>query len=247
MEKPWFEDWFNSPFYHQLYFNRDEQEAADFIGKLVAHLQPAPGALMLDIACGKGRHARILADMGFNVTGIDLSPGSIAHARQFENDHLEFYQHDMRLPFRINYFHYAFNFFTSFGYFKTRREHDDAIRTIAGSLRNNGFLVIDYLNVHYAEFNLVRNEEKTINGAHYSITRWDDEDFFYKKITVTHESLATPFSATEQVAKFSPGDFNDMFAYQGLQTQEVFGDYAFGHYDVRKSPRMILIARKMQR
>ncbi|MBI1692779.1 MAG: hypothetical protein FYV88_5020, partial [Bacteroidetes bacterium] len=36
-------------------------------------------------------------------------------------------------PFWINYFDYAFNFFTSFGYFRTRREHDNAIRSLAGS------------------------------------------------------------------------------------------------------------------
>ncbi len=86
---------------------------------------------MLDVACGRGRHSRILASKGFVVTGIDISFDSIAFAKQFENENLDFYQHDMRLPFRVNYFDYAFNFFTSFGYFKTRREHDDAIRTIA--------------------------------------------------------------------------------------------------------------------
>ena len=59
------------------------------------------------------------------------------------------------------------------------------------------------------------------------------------------EALDAPLEYTEKVAKFSLGDFTEMFAYQGLQLQEVFGDYAFGHYDVRKSPRMVMKARKM--
>ena len=50
---PWFKDWFNSPYYHQLYFKRDEAEAAKFINKLIDHLKPPAGSLMLDIACGK--------------------------------------------------------------------------------------------------------------------------------------------------------------------------------------------------
>ena len=87
----------------------------------------------------------------------------------------------MRLPFRVNYFDYAFNFFTSFGYFKTRREHDDAIRTIANGLKPNGIFVIDYLNVHYSEDHLVYNEEKKLNGTNYEIHRWDDEHIFIKK------------------------------------------------------------------
>lgn len=241
---PWFKDWFNSPYYHQLYFNRDEKEAAAFIDKLIEYLQPAPGARMLDVACGKGRHSIHLAEKGFDVTGIDLSEDSIREALQQERDTLHFYLHDMRLPFWINYFDAAFNFFTSFGYFKTRREHDNGIRTIAQSLKTDGLFVMDYLNVHYAEDNLVHRFEKEIEGVNYFITKWFDETHFYKKIQVEDEALAEPLVYTEKVAKFSLGDFTEMFAYQGLQIQEVFGDYNFAGYDVNKSPRLLMIAKK---
>jgi hypothetical protein len=36
-----------------------------------------------------------------------------------------------------------------------------------------------------------------------------------------------------------------MFSFQGLQIQEVFGDYQFNGYDVKKSPRLIMIAKKV--
>jgi SAM-dependent methyltransferase len=150
----------------------------------------------------------------------------------------------MRLPFRVNYFNYAFNFFTSFGYFRTRREHDDAIRTVANGLKPNGIFVIDYLNVHYAENNMVPLETKHINGTGYEIHRWHDETHFYKKITVDDPQILQPISFTEKVSKFSFGDFNDMLSYQGLQVQEVFGDYQLSNYDVRSKPRMIIVARK---
>jgi SAM-dependent methyltransferase len=241
---PWFKDWFNSPYYHQLYFNRDEKEAAAFIDKLIEYLQPVPGARMLDVACGKGRHSIHLAEKGFDVTGIDLSEDSIREALQHERDTLHFYLHDMRLPFWINYFDAAFNFFTSFGYFKTRREHDNGIRTIAQSLKPDGLFVMDYLNVHYAEDNLVHRFEKEIDGVTYFITKWFDETHFYKKIQVEDEALLEPLVYTEKVAKFSLGDFTEMFAYQGLQIQEVFGDYNFAGYDVNKSPRLLMIAKK---
>lgn len=243
-ERPWYKDWFSSPFYHKLYFERDEKEADGFISKLIDHLQPAPGSFMLDVACGRGRHSHILAQKGFFVTGIDISFESIAFAKKSRNDRLEFYQHDMRLPFRINYFDFAFNFFTSFGYFRTRREHDDAIRTIANGLKPNGIFVIDYLNVHYAEDQMVSNEIKKINGTDYQIHRWHDETHFYKKIIVDDPQILQPVSFTEKVSKFSFGDFNDMLSYQGLQVQEVFGDYQLGRYDVKTKPRMIIVAKK---
>lgn len=245
MQQPWFKNWFNTPYYHQLYFKRDENEAASFIDKLIALLQPPPVSSMLDVACGKGRHSIHLAQKGYDVTGIDLSEDSIAEAKESEHENLHFYQHDMRLPFRINYYDYAFNFFTSFGYFRTRREHDNAIRTIAQSIKPGGTLVMDYLNVHYAEDHLVHRFEKEIEGVNYFITKWYDETHFYKKIVVEDEALDEPLEYTEKVAKFSLGDFTEMFAYQGLQLQDVFGDYDFGHYDVRKSPRMVMIAKKM--
>lgn len=243
-ERPWYKDWFSSPFYHKLYFERDEAEAEGFILRLIDHLKPAQGSFILDVACGRGRHSRILAQKGFFVTGIDLSFEAIGFAKKSETTRLEFYQHDMRLPFRINYFDYAFNFFTSFGYFRTRREHDDAIRTIANGLKPNGIFVIDYLNVHYAEDRILTNETKKINGTNYEIHRWHDDTHFYKKITIDDPRIRQPVSFTEKVSKFSFGDFNDMLSYQGLQVQEVFGDYQLGSYDVRAKPRMIIVAKK---
>ena len=246
MPESWFKDWFNSPYYHLLYFNRDDREAADFIDHLINYLKPPTGASMLDVACGKGRHSVQLASKGFDVTGIDLSDDSINEALLSQSENLHFYRHDMRLPFWINYFDYAFNFFTSFGYFRTRREHDDAIRTIAQAIKVNGTFVMDFLNVHYAEDNLVHQSETDIDGINFIITKWFDETHFYKKIVVEDETRQEPLIYTERVAKFSLGDFTEMFAYQGLQIQEVFGDYSFSNYDVKKSPRMLMIAKKIK-
>jgi 2-polyprenyl-3-methyl-5-hydroxy-6-metoxy-1,4-benzoquinol methylase len=245
MQQPWFKNWFNTPYYHQLYFKRDEKEAAAFIDKLIDYLKPAAGTTMLDVACGKGRHSIHLSEKGFDVRGIDLSEDSINEALQHETDTLHFYRHDMRLPFWINYFNYAFNFFTSFGYFNTRREHDDAIRTIAQAIKPGGIFVMDYLNVHYAEDHLMHKFDKEIDGVNFYITKWFDETHFYKKIVVEDETLEAPLEFTEKVAKFSLGDFTEMFAYQGLQLQEVFGDYSFCNYDVKKSPRMVMMAKKI--
>lgn len=244
MSEKWYKEWFNSPFYHKLYFDRNEQEAEAFIHKLVQHLKPEKGCRMMDVACGKGRHSVTFAAFGYEVTGIDISPDSIEFAKQFECDKLEFFQHDMRLPFRINYYDYVFNFFTSFGYFDTRREHDDAIRTLANSLKGGGCLVIDYLNVHYVEDRLVHNEEKIIGATLYEIHRWHDDHHFYKKIKVSDPSLPEPFEYTEKVAKFSLGDFTDMLSYNKMQVQEVFGNYELESYDVKKTPRLIIVAKK---
>ncbi|UEG48532.1 class I SAM-dependent methyltransferase [Ferruginibacter lapsinanis] len=240
----WFKDWFNSPYYHQLYFNRDEEEAGAFIDRLITHLKPPANSLMLDVACGKGRHSIHLAKMGFDVTGIDLSEDSITDALQYQTDKLHFFRHDMRLPFWINYYDYAFNFFTSFGYFNTQRENDNAIRTIAQSLKPTGTFVLDYLNVEYSVNKLIPSFTKEIDGVNYIITKWHDEKYFYKKIVIEDPQLKQPLIYTEKVAKFSLHDFTVMFAKQGLVIKEVFGDYHFGAYNTLTSPRLIVVAEK---
>jgi len=244
-ENAWFKDWFNSSYYHLLYQHRDETEATRFVQNIVTYLHPAANSTMLDIACGKGRHSKALADMGFDVTGIDLSPESIEEAKRSENDRLHFYVHDMRLPFRINYYHFAFNLFTSFGYFKTNREHHNAIRTMAGSLQNNGILVIDYLNVQYSEAVLKSNEVKSMGEVQFHINRWHDATHFYKQIAVAENNQPLQHLYTERVAKFSLADFTEMLSPQHMQVLNVFGDYDLGKYDAAQSPRLIIVAKKV--
>jgi SAM-dependent methyltransferase len=240
----WFKEWFNSPYYHVLYADRDEKEASDFIESLISHLKPPPHSLMLDAGCGRGRHARILAGKGFDVTGIDLAPENISYALQFANDHLHFYEHDIRMPFWINYFGYAFNFFTSFGYFETEREHNNAIRSISQAMKPEGIFVLDYLNVRYAEKHFEAESTKEIEGVIFHITKWCNATHFYKKIIIEDSHLRTPLQFTEKVARFNLQDFEKIFALQGLKIQEVFGDYQFNAYDIIDSPRLLMIAKK---
>ncbi len=244
MQNNWFKDWFNSPFYHKLYANRDEAEAATFIDNLVQHIKPNAHAKMLDVACGKGRHSLQLAAKGFDVTGIDLSKESITEALRFEAENIHFFRHDMRLPFFINYFDIAFNFFTSFGYFDTQREHDNTIKSIVSSLKASGIFVMDYLNVQLFDSNKIVEIVKDIDTTTYKISKWTDEKHLYKKIIVEDALHTGTMKYIEKVAKFSLDDFTGMFNKQGLKIIEVFGDYQFAAFDEHKSPRLIMIAQK---
>jgi SAM-dependent methyltransferase len=241
----WFRHWFDSSFYHKLYANRNEEEAANFIDELIAELGPVSGASMLDLGCGSGRHSKRLASRGFNVTGLDLAASSIRAAKKFETASLKFYRHDMRMPFGKNRFDYVFNLFTSFGYFKNGQENNRVINNISDSLTSGGILVMDYLNVQFAEENLVASEKKEIDGITYHIRRWADDRFFFKKIMIENMQGEESLEFTEQVAKLNVSDFDLMFKRNGLRIQKLFGDYHLNEYETQISPRLILLAKKI--
>jgi SAM-dependent methyltransferase len=239
----WFESWFGSPYYKILYQNRDELEAQAFVEKLIDHLQPLPGSSMLDIACGEGRFAVQLAEHNYDVVGIDLSHHSIETAKQFEEDHLQFFVHDMRFPFYINYFDYAFNFFTSFGYFAHDRDHLLAAKSFAAALKKNGLLVIDYLNKEQVLAGLTPEEIVHRGSYSFHITRKVERNHIIKEIEFS-DADGKRRHYRESVAAFTLADFIQMFKKAKMTLVGTFGDYQLNSYHPTDSPRMIMIFKK---
>lgn len=239
----WFATWFDSPYYHLLYRDRNQEEARAFIDALLAHLHPKPTARLLDLACGKGRHAVYLSQRGYDVTGVDLSAESIAYARQFAHQHLHFRVHDMRNPLPHGPFDFIFNLFTSFGYFAQETENVVALRSAAAALRPGGKMVIDFLNTERALRELVLQEEKTVAGITFHLTRHLDAGFIVKKIHFRDESGGEQHFE-ERVRALSRARFEEYFQMAGLRLAEVLGDYKLSAYDEAFSPRMIFVLKK---
>jgi SAM-dependent methyltransferase len=242
MKKEWFEAWFDSPYYHLLYKGRDEQEAQKSLDNLLLALDLPPGANIMDLACGKGRHSRHLAEKGFRVTGLDISESSISFARQFESENLEFFQHDMRKPFRVNYFDGILNMFTSFGYFKTDREHLLSLRNIAINLRPGGVFLLDYFNSKWVRANLVATETKIVEGVTFQLSKHINNGYVYK--TVAFEFDGEPVSFTESVRLFEMADFEQLFAACRLKIVKVYGGYDLRNFDPANAQRLILVVEK---
>jgi len=240
----WFSAWFDSPYYHRLYRDRDSSEAEKFLDTLLKRLRLQPGAKVLDLACGRGRHAVALRARGFDVTGVDLSPNSIAHAQRFADDLLRFRVHDMRQPLgEPNRFDCVLNLFTSFGYFASHAANLLVLQVVADALRPGGTLVLDYFNTSWLEHTLVPEESKTIEGTTFRLTRRLHQGSFEKRIEFIDDG-GKPQRFTERVMALQPEHFERAFAGAGLQVQAAFGDYELNSYDPRASPRLIHVVRK---
>ncbi len=241
-EKSWFASWFDSKYYHILYQNRDYTEASIFMDNLLTHLKPNEGSSIWDVACGKGRHSIYLAKKGYDVTGVDLSDASIQEAQKSEHEKLSFFQHDMRKYFRSNYFDYAFNLFTSFGYFDNDEDHLTTLRNIHDALRPKGTFVMDFMNVQQVAENLVEKEEKTLSGIDFHIQRKIENGFIVK--TIAFEADGQRHQHEEKVRAYNEKELTALFQLAGLKVQEKFGDYQLNEFDLHQSPRLILVANK---
>ncbi len=238
----WFESWFNSPYYHVLYKERDTKEAEAFLDTLIRFLKPPAGASILDVACGKGRHAMYLNKLGFDVTGFDLSPESIAFDKRYENDYLAFYLHDMRETSWVNCFDYVFNLFTSFGYFEKEHDNVKTIKANSAALKEGGTLVLDFMNADKVMRHLPYAETKLVNGISFDVRKYIKDDYIVKEITFTDQGKS--FHFFEQLTIFRLNDFEKYFKDSHLTIQHIFGDYALNTFDLQKSERLILIAKK---
>jgi SAM-dependent methyltransferase len=234
----WYTSWFNTPFYHILYKDRGHQEARIFMDKLTAFLKLPSRSEILDLACGKGRHARYLNQLGFDVTGVDLSPESIAYAKRYENLTLHFEEHDMCLPYPKK-FDAVFNLFTSFGYFESEEDNLRTIKSIREELKPDGFGIIDFMNVEYVKSNMVPEDSKSIDGIDFKIERYIDKGYVFKNISFDHQDKEYFF--TERVKALNLNDFKGFFKQANVHLKHCFGDYNLNPFNAEQSDRLILI------
>ena len=242
-KQAWYEVWFDSPYYHLLYNNRNINEAENFIENLLKHLDLKPKSTVLDLACGKGRHAQKIAQYDTSVVGVDLSPESIKAANEeYQQDNLEFYIHDMRDPLRINYFDYVFNFFTSFGYFDDTNDNNKVVQSIDKNLKKNGTVVIDFMNAEKAINDLNEREEILRDEIKFNIRREVVNNQIKKHIKFDAEGKV--FSFTESVQALKPYHFHKLMSENNFTIQAEFGDYELNEFQSNVSSRYILVATK---
>jgi len=242
LKKEWFEEWFDSPYYHLIYKHRDDFEAAEFLNKVAALLNIAPQAKVLDLACGKGRHAIHLSKLGLDVIGLDLSQKNIANAHVMSNEKLHFYVHDMRNMFRSNYFDFIFNLFTSFGYFKNNSDDLRVLQNVNKSLVKGGNFIFDFLNIEHIKHLKETIEEREEEGIHFKIRKHIRQGSVIKSISFQH--LGVDYEFEEQVKLIDQETFKTYFKKADLEIIHTFGDYNLNPFEMKHSDRLIIIARK---
>lgn len=231
-------DWFDTPFYHILYNNRDEEEAKYFMDNLLKFLNIREGSNILDLGCGRGRHSIYLNKRNYTVSGYDFSKNNIAYAKTFETEKLTFQRHNMLNPLDKK-FDYIFNLFTSFSFFIDEDDDLNVVKNIKEGLNPNGVGVIDFLNTHYVCNHLKKQETVIKDTITFKINRYVENEFLYKNITFNFEKK--PFFFSERIKLLELNDFKALFEKANVTLKHTFGDYKLNAFNEIHSPRLILL------
>jgi SAM-dependent methyltransferase len=239
----WYEGWFGSDAYDLVYDHRDEAEAEQLVDLVEREIDPAPDAHVIDVGCGRGRHARTFARRGYRVTGVDLSEEAIAEARTRTRPGLDvtFLQGDMRDPACPGCADGVVNLFTTFGYFEDDAENERALAAMTTALRPGGWFLQDFLNAPQVIDTLQPEDTHTVNGVTIQQRRWIEDGRINKRITLDRNGHTETYR--ESVRLFTLDDFRRMYAAVGLDLVATYGTYD-GAPHTDDSPRLLLYARK---
>jgi len=247
-DSEWFEEWFRSDFYLKLYSHRDHQEAEACVDLIIrsAGLTPAAGERIpaLDLACGPGRHAIALAERGFDVTAVDLSPTLLAYAESqalSENARVRFIRSDMRTIAFEREFDLVLQLFTSFGYFDEHSDDALVLERVRAALRDGGYYALDLINERQLHRTLVPSSVKHLDGLEIREQRRIREGRVEKRIIIPRPGGGTR-EFCESVQLYSPETIEGMLYDAGLAPMHWFGDYDGSPFDPDHSERMLVIS-----
>ena len=222
---------------------RDRREVA----RLVELLALPTGSRLLDVPCGQGRHAHLLAEAGFDVDGLDYSAHLLAVARRRgSGPTLRYTEGDMRrLPRRwTGRFDAVLNLFTSFGFFLDPGDDGKVVAEFARVLRPGGALVWHggSRDGVMARF-LARDWWKADDGTVIAHERVFDPLSGVLTVRSTFEGPGGSGEREHRIRLFTATRLAELCAVAGLVVVEAFDSFR-DRPVTRRSSEMMLVARK---
>jgi SAM-dependent methyltransferase len=247
--KPWFVDLFDEDYLRTLPFLTPQatQAEAEFV---IDAMGLAPGAQVLDVGCGYGRHAMELAARGYHVVGLDLSTpllvrgGEEAHRRGLS---INFIRGDMRELDFEGQFDAAYCLFSTFGYFDDET-NKKAIANIARALKPGGRVLIEILNRDYVIADLPTRVWWEGDGC--VVLEEVELNYFSSRIQVNRSVVFDDGRQLEQeisVRAYSLHEVGKLMHSAGFRVLEVSGAYhTRGRFFGNQSRHIIVLAERKE-
>ncbi len=233
-------------FYHFLFHKKRMRLGIEEIPYLENLLEIKEGDKILDLCCGPGRHSIILANKGYNVTGVDITKPYLNIAEQKakkENLNIEFIHKDMRDFIRPNHYDAVINLYSSFGYFEDINDDKKTLRNIFKSLKENGVLLIDMIGKEILakifnprdwmeENNIIYLQERKISN------NWSWLDNIW---TIIKDGKVKKFNISHRI--YSAFELKTILNETGFSKVDIYGDIDGSEYN-QNAKRLITVAKK---
>ncbi len=245
--KAWFAELFDEDYLRTLPFLTPQatQSEAEFV---IDAMSLSPGAQVLDVGCGYGRHAMELAARGFHVVGLDLSTpllvrgGEEAHRRGLE---INFVRGDMRELDFEGQFDAAYCLFSTFGYFDDET-NKRTVSNIARALKPGGRVMIEILNRDYVIADLPTRVWWEGEGC--VVLEEVELNYFSSRIQVNRSVVFDDGRQLEQeisVRAYSLHEVGKLMHAAGFRVLEVSGGYQTrGRFFGNQSRHIIVVAER---
>lgn len=222
-----------------------DQTAQEVAGTL-AFLELSPGACILDLACGQGRHAVPMARLGYRVVGLDHSVYLLQRAREeaLETDaDAHWVRGDMRrLPWGEQ-FDACISLFTSFGYFQEDEQNEQVLEEVCRVLKPGGQFLLDMPNRDYHLLRMLPYAWRRYEGGIIlEETTFDPVTCrFVTEFTWLEEGRSQTLS--HSVRHYTAPELNGMLKRAGMVPTALYGDFDGRPLDL-DSRRLIVVATK---
>lgn len=245
--KPWWEDLFNDDFIRTMPKVADDAVAAE-VEFIEDSLGVEPGAMILDLACGTGRHAIEMTQRGYKVVGFDLSLAMLAKAAdeaQDRNQRLNFVQGDMREMTFDETFDGIYSWNTSFGYFEEEK-NSLVISKVHKALKKGGQFLLDVVNRDF----LARQAPSLAWFEGDGCVCMDEMqvDWITSRMRIKRTMMMEDGRSKEieySIRVYSLHELGKMLHESGFRVVEVSGRYETpGVFFGTESPRTIILAEK---
>lgn len=247
MSNDWWKTYFDAGYLREYepIFNLVEDRRQ--VVRLIDLLELPAGSRILDVPCGQGRHAHLLAEAGFNVDGVDLSTHLLAVAKKRgTGPRLRYRRADMRkLPAAwTGRFDAVLNLFTSFGFFTDI--HDDArvLAECARVLKPGGVMIWqggsrDGVMARFLE----RDWWTTSDGTMIAQDRSFDPLSGFLTIKSTWQGRRKTEQREHRIRLYTASRLASMMLEHGLVVEQAW--HSFERRPLtRRSSEMLLVARK---
>ena len=133
-------------FYDSLYEDKNYRQECNFVKRIFETYSEEKVDSILDLGCGTGSHALPFADMGYAVTGVDISENMLEMARKKASDQKKqiiFVQQDIRHLDLPQKFDAAVAMFAVMGYQTTNQNFEDTLTSVRRHLDTGGLFIFD--------------------------------------------------------------------------------------------------------